>query len=272
MVRRLPVVDQVTFGFDTPAPRAYTGQHVWKSTHADQKFVAFSGGADSTALALRLSEIGEPFSLLHTPTGNELPEVADHVARIVDMTGAKLVLPPAPTLEQLIDQMGGLPNGRMRWCTRMIKVKPCIAYLKRLTGTSILYVGLRADEDSREGLYDKMIVVERPLAKWGWDRQAVVQYNRRRGVSVPARTDCAVCFYQRLAEWYSLWKNYPEQWKQGEAWEEKTGYTFRRPLRHGSKAFPAAMKDMRARFESGVIPRGVDEDEDSEPACRVCTM
>lgn len=41
-----------------------------------RQVVAFSGGKDSTALALRLHELGEAFSLLFTPTGNELPDVA----------------------------------------------------------------------------------------------------------------------------------------------------------------------------------------------------
>jgi predicted PP-loop superfamily ATPase len=40
--------------------------------------VAFSGGKDSTALALRLHELEEPFKLLFTPTGDELPELHAH--------------------------------------------------------------------------------------------------------------------------------------------------------------------------------------------------
>ena len=36
--------------------------------------IAFSGGKDSTAMVLRLSELGEDFKLLFTPTGDELPE------------------------------------------------------------------------------------------------------------------------------------------------------------------------------------------------------
>ena len=33
--------------------------------------IAFSGGKDSTALALRMAEIGEDFVLFFTPTGRE---------------------------------------------------------------------------------------------------------------------------------------------------------------------------------------------------------
>ena len=48
--------------------------------------VAFSGGKDSTALALRLAELGQEFSILNTPTGNEPPEVREHVERVIELT------------------------------------------------------------------------------------------------------------------------------------------------------------------------------------------
>lgn len=49
--------------------------------------VAFSGGKDSTVMAYRMAAIGEDFALLFTPTGNELPGVAEYVeatARTLD--------------------------------------------------------------------------------------------------------------------------------------------------------------------------------------------
>jgi hypothetical protein len=43
--------------------------------------ISLSGGKDSTAMALRLAEI-EPcdYEYLIAPTGNELPEMFDHMA------------------------------------------------------------------------------------------------------------------------------------------------------------------------------------------------
>lgn len=76
--------------------------------------VAFSGGKDSTALALRLAELGESFSLLFTPTGNELPELAAHFDRVVQATGAPLVTLRTRTLEDWIGEFQALRSRRKR--------------------------------------------------------------------------------------------------------------------------------------------------------------
>ena len=228
-------------------------------------------------MALRLAETGETFSLLFTPTGNELPELKAHIERVVALTGAPLVLPPAPTLEGLITTQGILPNHRMRWCTRMIKIVPCAAFLKAHPG-STLSVGLRADEEHREGgIYGDGIVYRRPLQEWGWALDDVRAYLRSKAVEVPARTDCAVCFFQRLGEWWDLWKNYPDLYRQGEEWEALAGHTFRSA---GRDSWPVPLVQLRARFESGKEPKEIAArrqgcmftDEEEESRCRVCSL
>ena len=92
--------------------------------HGLNLVVALSGGKDSTAMALRLAELGVPFKLLYTPTGAELPEVRAHIERIVQETGAELIDLGVPSLAELIEEQRCLPNFRMRWCTRMIKIEP----------------------------------------------------------------------------------------------------------------------------------------------------
>lgn len=230
-----------------------------------ERIVAFSGGKDSTAMALRLAELGESFTLLFTETGNEIPALHDHIANVVERTGARLVRPPNKSLAEWIEFYNALPNWRMRWCTRQIKIEPCIAYLLRRPG-STLHVGLRADEEEREGLYGPYATYRYPLREWGWGVEDVVAYNESQGVSVPDRTDCAVCPYQRLGEWYRLWRDHPEHWAQGEAWEAKTGYTFRSP---GRDTWPAGMAGLREEFEGGRMPRG-SEAKEGGGACRVC--
>lgn len=227
--------------------------------------VAFSGGKDSTAMVVRLAELGEPFSCLFTPTGDELPEVLVHIQTVVAMIDRPLVLPPAPTLEGLIAFHGALPNWRMRWCTRQIKIEPCIAYLKAHPGET-LCVGLRADEEAREGLYGDYATYRYPLREWGWKIADVLDYLSEQDVQVPARTDCAVCFYQRLGDWYRLWRDHPERFERGVRLEQQTGHTFRSPSRD---TWPAALTDLRQQFVDGRIPRGVD---DKAEACRVCSL
>ena len=147
--------------------------------------VAFSGGKDSTALALRLHELGERFSLLFTATGNELPELWAHFDEVVRMTGATVIRPKAPTLAGLIGEFKALPNNRQRWCTRLIKIRPCLDWMKLNPGIT-LCVGLRADEDSRVGIYGN-VKTRYPLREWGWNEADVKRYCLERGVKVPRR-------------------------------------------------------------------------------------
>lgn len=227
--------------------------------------VAFSGGKDSTVLVLEI----KPRAVLFTPTGNELPGVLGHIRTIAKMVGAEIVCPSGPSLAACIQQENALPNPRMRWCTPMIKIIPAQRWLVSNPNTKML-VGIRADEEHRKGLY--RIPEDRydyPLRRWGWTLKDVESRISKAGIIVPKRTDCAVCPYQRLGEWWRLWKHWPQFWSQGEAWESMTGHTFRMPSRD---TWPAAMCDLATRFEAGDKPRGADDEDNQGVRCRVCTL
>jgi 3'-phosphoadenosine 5'-phosphosulfate sulfotransferase (PAPS reductase)/FAD synthetase len=229
--------------------------------------VAFSGGKDSTAMAYRMAELGSEFSLLFTPTGNELPGVAEHVQATAKVLGKPLIVPPGPTLATLIETFGALPNNRQRWCTRMIKIEPCRAYLLANPG-STLCVGLRADEEERQGMYGGQASYRFPLREWGWGIGDVLGYLNEKGIAVPPRTDCALCYDQRLGDWKNLLRQYPEEYAKGEALEDATGHTFRSPTRD---TWPAGLRAMRLEFERGRKVRGEDDDCE-KTACRVCRL
>ena len=237
-----------------------------------KKIVAFSGGKDSTAMAVYLAEQGEEFELMFTPTGDELPELLAHVADIAKLINRPLVTPPNQSLAFWMNEFNSLPNWRQRWCTRLIKIVPCIAYLEANPGSSLM-VGLRADEEFREGLYGPYATYRYPLRELGWGIRDVYSFLKDRGIEVPKRTDCALCYGQRLSEWYNLWRDNHGKWTEGERWEEKTGHTFRSP---GRDTWPAALRDLRKEFESGRVPRGVSlnviNEEDAEKPCRVCRL
>lgn len=225
--------------------------------------VAFSGGKDSTAMALRLMEMGERFRLLHTATGNELPEVKEHIQRVLDHTGAEMIDLDAPTLDDTIKSEGCLPNWRMRFCTRMIKIEPCVRWLNTHPNT-VLAVGLRHDEEGRAGGIYKC-AIRYPLREWKWGLDQVVQYLELHDMYPPDRTDCALCFFQTLHEWWELWKNHPEEYAKGEKWEATIGHTFRSP---GRDIRPAALKDLRTLFKAGFQPK----ERTRKVMCRICSM
>lgn len=232
--------------------------------------VALSGGKDSTALALRLREV-EPrdYTYLCTPTGDELPEMEKHWADLEELLGAPITRLTNQDLAFWIDHFKALPNWRQRWCTRVLKIEPCIAYMKSHYPCT-LYVGLRADEEERVGLYGDFATYRYPLREWEWGVEEVWAYLNERGIKIPTRTDCARCYDQRLIEWKRLWRDYPEIYADAEAQEQRVGATFRSP---GRDTWPADLAGLRAEFERGRKVRGEKpDDEDERNACRVCRL
>jgi hypothetical protein len=245
-----------------------------------EHIVAVSGGKDSTALAFRLAEV-EPrdYVYLITPTGNELPAMVDHWRKLETLLGrpfVRLKESQGPDgLAELIEFFGALPSHRMRWCTRMLKIEPTLDHLKA-HAPCVQYVGLRADEETRGGIYGDVPGVEQryPFREWGWGVEDVRHYLHSRGVEVPERTDCAWCYDQRLVEWYRLWLRHPDLYHQAEEWEGKIGHTFRSP---GRDTWPARLVDLRATFEAGRRPKGWERQatlfaDPGRKRCRICTL
>lgn len=234
--------------------------------------IALSGGKDSTALALRLAEI-EPrnYEYICNATGNELPEMVAHWAKLEALLGKPIKrVGHATDLYGLIDEIKMLPNHKARFCTRILKIEPTIAYFDTLPKGSVLYVGLRADEEMRKGLYGEDIEMRFPMREWGWKVEDVLCYLDSRGVTIPKRTDCGICPYQRIPEWFALWRDHPEEFARGVAVEQKYGHTLRSDKRD---TWPAALADMKAEFERGRRPRPYVKKGERERGgqCRACT-
>jgi hypothetical protein len=249
--------------------------------------VGLSGGKDSTALALRLAEV-EPRDYVYvcTPTGDEPDELFEHWQRLAEMLGSRIVPVVHPLgLNGLIEEQNALPNYRMRWCTRMLKIEPFRRWLATRT-PAVVYIGLRADEEGREGGdYDDMpgVSVRYPLREWGWGVEDVWDYlmgrgfrragpqdllTNHNGIPFPERTDCNRCFFQRLDEWHALWRDRPAVYADAEAQEVRTGHTFRSD---GRDTQPAALAELRVKFEQGYVPKR-RRSALRKATCRVCTL
>ena len=234
--------------------------------------VPISGGKDSTAAALWLRESEpRPYTYITTPTGNELPDWFEHMRGLAQRLGQPIVPVMGGTLKGIIAQEQMIPNWRARFCTRMLKLDPFAAWLMQHTPATI-YVGLRADEEEREGGdYHRVpdVTTRFPLRELGWGESDVMAFLDQRHVRIPERTDCAWCFFQTLGEWWTLWHSHRELYLEAEAIEAERGHTFRSPQRD---TWPAALVDMRARFERGAVPPRTNRQQDlfRGMQCRVC--
>jgi len=245
--------------------------------------VALSGGKDSTALALHLKEIEDhPYTYVCSPTGDELPDMIDHWKRLMEMLEAPLhPVSSGVSLNGLIKRFNALPNHRMRWCTRILKIEPFQAMLLG-AAPAYVYVGLRADEEEREGAVypDINDVIQRyPLREWGWGLKDVIDYLASNNIIIPVRTDCARCYAQTLGEWWNLWMDNRPLWEEAVGQEESIGRHFRSDQRD---TWPARLKLMGERFEHGDVPtlskttrhqlQMFDDHEEQRGRCRVCTL
>lgn len=248
--------------------------------------VALSGGKDSTAMALRLAEV-EPRDYIYvcTPTGDESSDMLHHWKTLGELLGKPLIQLTRShddgrtmTLDSLIEHFKALPNSRQRWCTRMLKIEPMIAFLKA-HAPAVQYVGLRADEEERKGIYSEEVESDFPLRRFGWGIKRVTDYLRHRGIRIPKRTDCLKCYDQRLYEWRDFHDNYLGRWVVAEGQEDVTGATFRSPSRD---SYPASLRDLAKEFLRRRTLRGDSkrlqgqllqaDAEVEETACRVCRL
>lgn len=145
-----------------------------------------------------------------------------------------------------------------------------------LNGPVVSYVGLRADEETREGgIYSHIDGVTQrfPLREWGYDDPMVLAELAERGIVIPRRTDCAWCYHQRLGEWYLLWLENRDVFFEGVEIEEEFGHTFRTP---GRDSYPSSLRAMAAEFDAGRVPtvslNRMKRERQQAGQCRSCSL
>ena len=209
------------------------------------------------------------YEYLCTPTGDELEPMVAWWNRLESILGKPIIRlqAKAESLDNLIQIMNALPNHRQRWCTRILKIEPTIAWCIR-NAPITMYVGLRADEEEREGIYGPYVKSVYPFREIGWTIDMVYYYLEQKGLRdcIPDRTDCARCYGQRIIEWWRLWKYYPDKYASAVAQEKMTGRTFRSAKRD---TWPAGLAELAKEFERGRPIRGFKDDRQT---CRVCSL
>lgn len=169
-------------------------------------FVAFSGGKDSTALALLLEDSIPVF----TDTGWEFDEVYQHIDKFEQTTGREVIRIQSKrgALPDYIRESKFMPGHGARFCTRMFKIEPMNEFLKsQLPAT--LNIGLRADEPASERVGNLTEIdglsIRYPMRELGMDRFDVIKLCMDYGLlprypPYMARGGCKGCFYKRAAE------------------------------------------------------------------------
>ena len=195
--------------------------------------LGLSGGRDSAALAVYMSQNHPELDIEYffTDTGNELPEVYEYLGKLEGLLGKRVArLNPKMDFDFWLKRFRYyLPSPDNRWCTRVMKIKPLLDWLKptREAGIPIhSYVAIRADETSRTGLTGEAgITVHLPFVEDGLDKADVINILKSSGLGLPSyydwrtRSGCTFCFYQREIEWVRLRKKHPEAFELAKKYE-----------------------------------------------------
>jgi 3'-phosphoadenosine 5'-phosphosulfate sulfotransferase (PAPS reductase)/FAD synthetase len=267
----------------------------------ERHILSLSGGKDSTALAvfMRKTYPELPLEYVFCDTGKELEETYAYLNRIEAGLGIKITrLNSEASFDHWWKVFGGyLPSPKMRWCTKLLKLKPFEAYVG--DDLVVSYVGLRADEDRVGYISTKEnIRAVFPFKEHGIDYAGVVQLLEESGLGMPSYTSwgrthsgCYFCFFQQPIEWVRLLEMHPEQFDQAQAYEkisDDPGKTFTwseaMPLCELRK--PENVAAIKARYAERIerLKRqrrnrrlvetlaDLEEEPESQKACLICQL
>lgn len=232
----------------------------------DYHVVSFSGGKDSTAMLLRMLELGmQVDEILFCDMTVEFPAMYDHLKKVEEYTGRKITIlrdehdyeyyllkhHPKKKTAGRPRKGNGFPRPDLRWCTG-IKQKLISKHLKQLKKkyNVIQYIGIAADEQNR--VKDKTY----PLVDWGWTEKDCLEYCYSKGFDwdglykIFHRVSCWCCPLQPIDELRKLRKHFPDLWNKLMWWQTQTWSKFM----HKTK-----VKKLEVRFayedEIGATPR-----------------
>ena len=209
-------------------------------TEGLKRVVSLSGGKDSTAMLLMLLENGERVDdVVMFDTGEEFPEMYDHIDRLERYTGIEFTkLRMDPSFEHLMfvrrltrgkresENGYGWPRPNARWCTAR-KTQAIDKYVKSL-GEAEVCVGIACDEKRPTPPQKRY-----PLVEWGVSEQECLDYCKARGFDWGGlyerkkRVSCWCCPLQSLNDLRVLKELHPELWTRLKDMDSLAYNTFR---------------------------------------------
>jgi 3'-phosphoadenosine 5'-phosphosulfate sulfotransferase (PAPS reductase)/FAD synthetase len=261
--------------------------------------LSLSGGKDSTALALYMRDRVADMEYVFCDTDKELRETYEYLNQVEAFLGKKIVrLNAKAGFDHWLEVFGGyLPSPNMRWCTKLLKLKPFEAYVG--DDPVISYVGIRADEDRIGYISTKPnIKAVFPLKEAGIDLAGVMKILEDSGIGLPpylkwgrTHSGCYFCFFQRPIEWVRLLETHPDQFEEAQKYEkisEDAGKTFtwvqrmplvqlRKPeniaaIKHRQSESEERNRKKRGNRKLVQVLAEMEDDEDEPRACLICQL
>lgn len=203
-----------------------------------RRFISFSGGVESSTLALMYGHVATP---IFADTGYEHQELYDRLDRVEEALKIKhgddfeiIRLKrqhetQANTLPEYIEENKFYPSFRQRYCTRMFKIEPIDDFLRQFEDEGCeLMIGLNAEEaDQRTGNHGLLPFVEYsyPLVDLGISREHCIKVLQEYGLEPDfppymQRGGCVGCFYKSKREYAAMALLAPDEFERVADMEE----------------------------------------------------
>jgi len=263
--------------------------------------LSLSGGKDSSALAVYLRDRIPDLKYVFCDTGKELEETYAYLDDLEAYLGKEIIrLSDDRTFDHWLKLYGNyLPSSNMRWCTKMLKIKPFERWVEEQLHNDpvLMYVGIRADEDQRKAYVSTKpnIKAVYPFKEAGIDEAEVYRILADAGLGLPSyyewrtRSGCYFCFFQRKIEWVGLLERHPDKFEEAKAYEKvdaETGerYTWNQKESLAELSDPARVQEIKDRHGKAmeakqkrrvnlplveVFSEALEDEDDDEP-CYFC--
>lgn len=220
------------------------------------ELISFGAGVNSTAMTIMLVNEGWRGPIVFADTGCEWPETycfmdyfedAWLAPRGLEITRLK-GLPwqryrKGISLIDYCEYAHMIPLAAVRWCTTEWKGNPGERWAKQQGITETL-LGISAEESHRRPDF------VRPLVDRHIDRQGCVRIIQAEALSVPRKSGCYICPFQRDAQWHELWNLHPDLFDRAQRLEEASKKTrVGRFGRHHATLDPRGRHTLRHRKE-----------------------
>jgi 3'-phosphoadenosine 5'-phosphosulfate sulfotransferase (PAPS reductase)/FAD synthetase len=261
--------------------------------------LCMSGGKDSTALALYMRDRVPEMEYVFCDTDKELTETYKYLNQVEAFLGKRIIrLNAKAGFDHWLDVFGGyLPSPQMRWCTKMLKLKPFEEFVGEEPVVS--YVGIRADEDRIGYISTKdNIKAVFPFKEDGIDYAGVMKILHDSGIGLPpylkwgrTHSGCFFCFFQRPIEWVRLLETHPEQFDEAQKYEKLSDdagktFTWIQGMALSELRKPENIAGIKRRYAESCEQRsknrgnkrlvevlaGMEDEYDSPKACLICQL
>lgn len=204
-----------------------------------EHIVSFSGGKDSTAMLIRMLELGMQVDrIVFADTKYEFEAMYEYIEKInkyIKKYGDYEVEVLRTTKELEDDMLGAITRGKRKgevrgfpltafgcYWSRDAKVKE----LNKVCKGNHRYIGIAVDEKKRMAKDYKEKHYHYPLIEWGWTEQDCLEYLKEKDLHNPlydefGRLGCFWCPKQSIDSLRILFNNYPEHWEQMLEWDRQ---------------------------------------------------